>query len=107
LSFIIYKVSDKINKRSTKVQQELSNLTSHAQETFSAIRVIKAYAQEKFFNDALEKKNEIYKAENLKLARTEAYFQPTMVLTIGLSILITVWFGGYLVIQKKIEAGNV
>ena len=54
LSFMIYKVSDKINKRSTKVQQELSNLTSHAQETFSAIRVIKAYAQEKFFNDSIE-----------------------------------------------------
>jgi ATP-binding cassette subfamily B multidrug efflux pump len=107
LSFVIYKVSDKINKRSTKVQQELSNLTSHAQETFSAIRVIKAYAQEKFFNESLESKNEVYKSENLKLARTEAYFQPTMVLTIGLSILITVWFGGYLVIQKKIEAGNI
>ncbi len=107
LSFIIYKVSDKINKRSTKVQQELSNLTSHAQETFSAIRVIKAYAQEKFFNETLEAKSEIYKNDNLKLARTEAFFQPTMVLTIGLSILITIWYGGYLVIQKQIEPGNI
>jgi ATP-binding cassette subfamily B multidrug efflux pump len=107
LSFMIYKVSDLINQRSTKVQEELSNLTSHAQETFSAIRVIKAYAQEKFFSDTFEKKGENYKSLNLKLARTEAYFQPTMVFTIGLSILITTWYGGYLVIQGKIEAGNI
>ena len=107
LSFIIYKVSDLINKRSTRVQEELSGLTSHAQETFSAIRVIKAYAQEKFFSESLTAKGETYKKENLKLARIEAYFQPTMILMIGLSIMITIWYGGYLVMHKKIEAGNI
>ncbi len=54
LSFIIYKVSDLINKRSTKVQEELSTLTSQAQETFSAIRLIKAYARETFFGEEME-----------------------------------------------------
>ncbi len=107
LSFIIYKVSDKINKRSNKVQQELSNITSHAQESFASIRVIKAYAQENYFTKSLDEKGEIYKKENLKLATIESYFQPTMVLMIGLSIMITIWYGGYLVMQKKIEAGNI
>jgi ATP-binding cassette subfamily B protein len=107
LSIIIYKVSDLINRRSNKVQQELSNLTSHAQESFSAIRVIKAYAQEKFFADQLSEKGEVYKIENLKLARIESYFQPVMALMIGTSIMITIWYGGYLVMQKKIEAGNI
>ena len=54
ISLIIYKVSDKINKRSNKVQEELSNLTSHAQESFSSIRVIKAYAQENYFTKTLD-----------------------------------------------------
>lgn len=107
LSFIIYKVSDKINKRSNKVQEELSNLTSHTQESFASIRVIKAYAQEKFFTKSLDEKGEVYKKENLKLATIESYFQPTMVLMIGLSVMITIWYGGYLVMQKKIEAGNI
>ncbi len=107
LSFIIYKVSDKINKRSNKVQEELSNLTSHAQESFASIRVIKAYAQEKFFTKSLDEKGDVYKKENLKLATIESYFQPTMVLMIGLSIMITIWYGGYLVMQGKIEAGNI
>lgn len=107
LSFIIYKVSDKINKRSNKVQEELSNLTSHAQESFASIRVIKAYAQEDYFTKSLDEKGDVYKKENLKLATIESYFQPTMVLMIGLSVLITIWYGGYLVMQKKIEAGNI
>jgi ATP-binding cassette subfamily B multidrug efflux pump len=107
LSFIIYKVSDKINKRSNKVQQELSNLTSHAQESFASIRVIKAYAQENYFTKSLDEKGDIYKKENLKLATIESYFQPTMVLMIGLSVMITIWYGGYLVMHKKIEAGNI
>lgn len=107
LSFIIYKVSNVINQRSNKVQQELSNLTSHAQESFASIRVVKAYAREKFFSDSLNEKGENYKKENLKLATIESYFQPTMVLMIGMSVLITVWYGGYLVTQKKIEAGNI
>jgi ATP-binding cassette subfamily B protein len=107
LSIIIYKVSDLINRKSNKVQQELSNLTSHTQESFSAIRVIKAYAQEKFFSDKLNERGEIYKTENLKLARIESYFQPAMALMIGTSIMITIWYGGYLVMQKKIEAGNI
>lgn len=107
LSFMIYKVSDLINKRSNKVQQELSNLTSHAQESFASIRVIKAYAREKFFSDTLNKKGDIYKKENLKLATIESYFQPMMALMIGLSVLFTVWYGGHLVTAKKIEAGNI
>ncbi len=107
LSFIIYKVSDLINKRSNKVQEELSNLTSHAQESFASIRVIKAYARESFFSNSINEKGEKYKRENLKLATIESYFQPTMALMIGLSVLLTVWYGGHLVTENKIEAGNI
>lgn len=107
LSFVIYKVSDLINKRSTVVQQELSKLTSHAQETFSAIRVIKAYAREKHYISELESLNSNFKKQNLRLAIVEAFFQPVMVLMIGVSVIATVWFGGHLVISKTIEPGNI
>ncbi len=107
LSFVIYKVSDLINKRSTVVQQELSKLTSHAQETFSAIRVIKAYAREKHYINELETLNTDFKKHNLRLAIVEAFFQPVMVLMIGVSVIATVWYGGHLVINKTIEPGNI
>lgn len=107
LSFAIYKVSDLINKRSTKVQEELSRLTSHTQETFSAIRVIKAYAREKHYVNELEKLNNDYKKHNLRLAIVEAFFQPVMILMVGTSVIVTVWFGGRLVIHNTIEPGNI
>lgn len=107
LSFIIYKVSDKINKQSTKVQQELGNLTTQVQETFSAIRVIKAYAREGYYVNEINTKGDIYKKTVLKLNRIEGFFFPVMMLMVGMSVLITVWYGGKLVIQNKIEAGNI
>ena len=107
LSFIIYKVSDLINKRSNIVQQELSKLTSHTQETFSAIRVIKAYNREKYYQKELENLNENYKKYSLNLTLVEAFFQPILVLMVGISVIATVWLGSKLVISKTIEVGNV
>lgn len=107
LSFIIYRVSDKISKQSAQVQKELGHLTTQAQETFNAIRIIKAYARETFFVGQMAEKNERYKSTALKLASIEAMFAPVMGLMIGLSVLITVWYGGKLAIEGKIEPGNI
>jgi ATP-binding cassette, subfamily B, multidrug efflux pump len=107
LSFIIYKVSEIINRQSTRVQEELGDLTTQAQESFSAIRVIKAYAREKHFAAEMAAKGEKYKKTALKLATTEALFMPVMGLMIGLSVLITVWYGGTLTIRNEVEPGNI
>lgn len=107
LSFVIYKVSDLINQRSTVVQQELSRLTSHTQETFSAIRVVKAYAREEYYVNELDKLNVSYKKQNLRLTLVEALFQPVMTVMVGISVIVTVWFGGRLVINHVIEPGNI
>jgi len=107
LSYIIYRVSNMIGKQSTKVQQQLSGLTTQAQESFSAVRVIKAYAREAFFKGQMEAKNETYKSTALKLASIGSLFAPVMALMIGLSVLITVWYGGKLTIEHKITPGNI
>lgn len=107
LSYMIYKLSNMIGRQSTIVQQQLSNLTTQAQETFSAIRIIKAYARETFFKEQMAGKNKNYKSAALKLASIEALFMPIMALMIGLSVLITVWYGGKLTIENKIEPGNI
>ncbi len=107
LSFLIYKVSDLINKQSTKVQEQLSELTTQTQETFSAIRIIKAYARETFYVDEMSKKNEAYKTTSLQLASIQSLFAPIMAMMVGLSVLLTVWYGGKLSIEGKIEPGNI
>ncbi len=107
LSVSIYYVNSIINKKSELIQQQLSTLTNISQESFSGIRVIKGYAQEKntvaYFSDECEE----YKNRSLSLSRVDAMFQPLMVLLIGISILLTVFIGGWQVMLGNITAGNV
>ncbi|MBK9283388.1 MAG: ABC transporter ATP-binding protein [Sphingobacteriaceae bacterium] len=107
LSLIIYFVSDKINKQGTIVQEELGNLTTQAQESFSAIRVIKAYAREKFFIKQMSEKSGEYRKAALRMANIEALFSPAMILMVGMSVLITVWYGGIMVSNGEISSGNI
>lgn len=107
LSFSIYYISDKINKRSEQIQQRLSGLTSLAQESFSGIRVIKSFVQESSMIHYFSEENEAYKKDALKLARIEALFFPLMLLLIGLSTILTVFLGGLKVISGDITAGNI
>lgn len=107
LAFFIYKISNLINKRSLEVQAKLSDLTSQAQETFSGIRLIKAYGREDHYANEMLNKSKDYKGIALRLARTEAMFGPTMLFLVAISTLITVWYGGKLVIENKIDYGNI
>jgi ATP-binding cassette subfamily B multidrug efflux pump len=107
LSILIYFVSDRINRQGTIVQEELGHITTQAQESFSAIRVIKAYAREKYFEKEMQNKSAIYKKASLKMANIEALFSPVMMLMIGSSVLLTVWYGGHLAMKGEIAPGNI
>lgn len=107
LSVSIYFVNSLINRRSEYIQSQLSTLTSIAQESFSGIRVIQAYARERstvaFFDAACRD----YKDKSLSLARVDALFQPLMVLLIGASVLITIFVGGWQVIEGHLSPGDL
>ncbi|MBL4651370.1 MAG: ABC transporter ATP-binding protein [Flavobacteriales bacterium] len=107
LSFLIYYVSNIINKKSDKVQKQLSNLSSFTQEAFSGIRVLKAYNREKDSLNSLERECENYKELNLNLVRVNAVFHPLMLLLIGVSTTLTIYIGGILAMQGKITIGNI
>jgi|JI9StandDraft_1071089.scaffolds.fasta_scaffold07749_8 ATP-binding cassette subfamily B multidrug efflux pump len=107
LSLSIYYVNSIINKRSEAIQAQLSHLTSVAQESFSGIRVIQAYAREKTTALYFEKECDEYKQLSLGLARVDALFQPLMVLLIGLSVLLTIFVGGWQVMEGKLSTGDL
>ncbi|MGZ3942844.1 MAG: ABC transporter ATP-binding protein [Bacteroidia bacterium] len=102
LSVIVFKVSSTINKRSGQAQAALSGVTSVAQETFSGIRVAKAYNKEDYFSGSFLQKAEDYKQRNLALARIDGSFQPFLVFMVGLSLLSIIFFGG-----KMYAAGQI
>ena len=107
LSVAIYKVSHYINVRSEKVQRKLSDISSFVQESFSGIRVLKAYGKEGDFSNEFAKECGDYKDENMNLVRVNALFMPLMTLLIGLSTIITIYIGGRLAIQGIITTGNI
>jgi ATP-binding cassette, subfamily B, multidrug efflux pump len=107
LTISIYYVSNRINRKSLKVQQQLSQLSTNAQETFSGVRVIKAFAREENTEQQFANAANEYMSRTLSLARTESMFQPFMLLLIGLSILLTVLIGGREVIDGKLSVGTI
>ncbi len=100
LAFTIYFVNNIINHKSEQIQSLLSDLTSNAQETFSGIRVIKSFVQEKAMLHFFRKNSEQYRAHALNLAKTESIYFPSMGLMIGLSTLITIMVGSIDVVQQ-------
>lgn len=107
LSFTIYHVSRMINIRSEKVQRQLSALSTFVQESFSGIRVLKAYAKEEKWEDAFSQETEKYKETSLELVRINALFFPTMLILIGLSTILTVYIGGKQAMAGDITTGNI
>jgi ATP-binding cassette, subfamily B, multidrug efflux pump len=107
LSISIYYVNSIINRKSEAIQAQLSNLTSIAQESFSGIRVIQAYARERSTTQYFERECEDYKNLSLSLSKVDALFQPLMVLLIGLSVLLTIFIGGWQVMDGKLSPGDL
>ncbi|MCL4147830.1 UNVERIFIED_CONTAM: hypothetical protein GTU68_054272, partial [Idotea baltica] len=107
LSVTIYYVNRLINKRSEKIQSQLSMLTSIAQETYSGIRILKSYVREELLNDKFDKESTVYKERALDLAMVQAVFFPSMILLVGLSVIITIYVGGQEVIKGNLSAGNI
>ena len=79
LSVLIYYLSRLIHKKTTVVQQYLSQLTTTAQETFSGVRIIKSYAIETDTIQVFEKVSENSKQKNIELYKVQAFFFPVMI----------------------------
>jgi ATP-binding cassette, subfamily B, multidrug efflux pump len=94
LAAIIYFVNTIINRRSEALQATLGQLTSNAQQSYSGIRVIKSFVQEKATYDFFRKNSEQYRKQATDLAKVEALYFPSMTLLIGLSTLFTIMIGG-------------
>ena len=107
LIFSIYKVENKINTRSRRIQEQLSHLSSVAQEAYSGVRLVKSYAHEEamievFTKDALE-----YKKRSLALTQIDAFFRPLTLILTGASTIITIYVGGLLVIRGELTQGHI
>ncbi|MEL0011221.1 MAG: ABC transporter transmembrane domain-containing protein, partial [Bacteroidota bacterium] len=107
LSIFTYWITGYIHKHSIIIQEQYSRLADQAKETFSSIRLVKAYNkgdEEQVKFDAL---NEEYKEKKLRLDLIESLFHPGLNFLIGISLIIVIWKGGLMVMDGHLTIGNI
>lgn len=107
MTVLIYYISKIMNKRSEEVQVQQSLISTFVQESFSGIRVVKAYNMQKSLNQSFLKEANEYRSRSMKLATINAFFFPVIVLLIGVSTVLTIYIGGIKANQGIITNGDI
>jgi len=107
LSYIIFKVSSIINKKSKIMQKSQSAISTFVQDSFSGIRVVKFFAKEKYIQKNYGIKVTDYQNKALDLAKTEAYFFTIILFVIGLLNVAVILIGGQKYIAGQLSVGKI
>lgn len=107
LSFVIYKVSSIINRKSKIMQKSQSAVSTFVQDSFSGIRVIKFFAKEKYIENNYGIKVKDYQDKALDLAKTEAYFFTIILFVIGLLNVVILLIGGQRYMANELSVGKI
>lgn len=105
LPVIMIGMGGAIHRRFEAVQEHFSTLTTHAQENFAGVRVVRAYRQEQAEIARFAALNDTYVERNLALARLHGAMNPMFGLLAGLSVAIVLGVGGALVVRDTISVG--
>lgn len=95
-----------IHARFKSRQESVSNLTDYVQESFSGVRVIKAFVRERAQFYEFSKANRDTMEKNLSIAKLQSVVMPLLDVIIGISSLITLIYGGYLALVGDITLGR-
>jgi len=93
MSVLIYFVSSIMNKKAERKARQQSKLSSIVQETFSGIRVLKAYNRVAYATSDFDKETEEYRTRVMDEVKVNALFFPIIILLIGLSTALTIYLG--------------
>ncbi len=96
-----------VHVRFEKIQEFFSQISARAQENFSGVRVVRAYAQEGPEIAAFKTLNREYAERNLQLVRISAVMRPLLQFVIGTGYVLIIWYGGMLAVRGDISTGQV
>ena len=106
LPAIMISLGGLVHRRSQAIQAHFSDLTSHAHENLSGVRVVRAYRQEGAEIAHFRELSEEYLRRNLSLARVQGLFFPLLTLMGGLSAVTVLYVGGRLVMAGQVTVGE-
>ena len=105
-SILVQKMGRKIHDRFERIQAMFSDISSQAQENFSAARLVRAFAQEEAQMQAFENSNREYVRRGLRLVQLMGMLWPTLEFLLGIAMVIVLLVGGHEVIAHQITAGK-
>ena len=105
-SILVQYFGARIHERFERIQASFSEITAHAQENFSGARLIRAFAREESQVRSFEKANREYIARALRLVQLMGMLWPTLEFVLGVALVITLFAGGRLVLEHKIDVGS-
>ncbi len=106
ISILFFCFVREIGKRHKEVQEHLAKITERVQENLSGIRVLHAFVQEEYEKKKFEKLNLEYIKKNLRVTQIFGLFTPTMIFSMGIASMISLWMGGKAVISEDITVGS-
>ncbi len=95
-----------VHTRFEKIQDFFAQITARAQENFTGVRVVRAYAQEDAEMEAFNRLNREYAERNLSLVRIDALMRPLMTFLIGFGFVLIIWAGVPLAVRGEITVGE-
>ena len=95
-----------VHTRFEKIQEFFAEIMARAQENFTGVRVVRAYAQEDAELHAFSTLNWQYAERNLALVRVEALMRPLMTFLIGFGYVLIIWAGVPLAVRGEISVGE-
>jgi ATP-binding cassette subfamily B protein len=107
ITVVFIVVGRQIERRYKAVQDQFGEVSAHAQENLSGIRIIKAYIQEDHELEAFRAANQEYVLRSISYARIYAILWPAMFFLAGIASVILLWRGGLDVIHGRISLGQL
>ncbi len=99
-------IGRRMHARFERVQAQFGDLSTHAQENFSSIRVVKAYAQEDAEITQFAKANREYVRRSMDFVRLSGLLWPLMSLVLGVTAAVILFLGAQEVIAGHLTLGQ-
>ena len=106
LSILFWKFLPEMGRRHEVVQEHLAKITSHVQENLAGVRVLHAFVQEEAEKRKFDELNREYMQKNLSVTRLFGIFTPSLMLTVGVAAMISLWAGGKAVVLQDMTLGS-
>src|SRR6185436_10585201 len=106
VSLTVKYFGQQVHTRFQQIQDFFAQITARAQENFTGVRVVRAYAQERAEIEAFNRLNSEYAQKNLGLVRIDALMRPLMAFFIGLGFVLIVWGSVPLAVRGELTAGQ-